>query len=325
MLLDFLNSAKRFLHINFVIYRDRRFPTVTFEAPNIAFHDVKFIERPLVEFKIKKIAALQDLVIYFGNIPPLFKHKTKVILLLSNRYLIEKYPLNGLPYKTIIQVTVERMLFKLFHKNADLIIVQSFVMQDLLFKMGLRPNIAKVMPYKNKDTVESSKIYRIPNSFLYVADGLPHKNHRNLIYAWIRLAKEGIWPILYLTLDRNAKIYYWIKELAEEHDLKIEFLEKLPRNELFVYYRKISALIYPSYFESYGLPILEAKYFEVPIIASELDYVRDMLDPTETFDPHSSKSISRAIKRFLKQEEHRYDIITADSFINEIIEWANNT
>ena len=36
---------------------------------------------------------------------------------------------------------------------------------------------------------------------------------------------------------------------------------------------------------------------------SRMDYVRDILDPVETFDPNSAKSISRSVKRFLKIKE----------------------
>ena len=62
-------------------------------------------------------------------------------------------------------------------------------------------------------------------------------------------------------------------------------------------------LIFPSKFESYGLPIVEAKMHNLKIIASEKDYVRDLIDPEETFDPDSDLSISRAVKRFMNKKD----------------------
>ena len=47
------------------------------------------------------------------------------------------------------------------------------------------------------------------------------------------------------------------------------------------------------------MPLLEAEHFKVPILAPELDYVRDLVVPNEVFDPQSPLSISRAVQRFL--------------------------
>ena len=78
-------------------------------------------------------------------------------------------------------------------------------------------------------------------------------------------------------------------------------------------------LIFPSFFESYGLPLVEANHYKLPVIASELDYVRDILDPVETFDPNSAKSISRSVKRFLNIKEKKTDIVAPVEFIKSVI------
>ena len=71
-------------------------------------------------------------------------------------------------------------------------------------------------------------------------------------------------------------------------------------NEISLIYSKCKALVFPSFVETLGLPLVEAKKFKLDVIASELDYVRDIVDPNETFDPQSSLSMYRAIKRYLK-------------------------
>ena len=81
------------------------------------------------------------------------------------------------------------------------------------------------------------------------------------------------------------------------------------------YLKSSNALIFPSYFESFGLPLLEAKNLNIDIVASEKDYVRDMVDPKETFDPSSSNSIARAIKRYLNIDEPKTNIKGAKEFI----------
>ena len=102
--------------------------------------------------------------------------------------------------------------------------------------------------------------------------------------------------------------------------INIEIKPNLGRKELLNLYSKSTALIYPSFFESYGLPLVEANHYKLPTIASELDYVRDILDPVETFDPHSAKSICRSVKRFLKVNGEKTAIYAPVDFIKCMID-----
>ena len=64
---------------------------------------------------------------------------------------------------------------------------------------------------------------------------------------------------------------------------------------------------------------MEAKFLKMPILAPELDYVRDIVDPDQVFDPNSAISISRAIKRFLKLPNKFDPALNANQFINTLI------
>ena len=65
-------------------------------------------------------------------------------------------------------------------------------------------------------------------------------------------------------------------------------------------YASAGALVFPSLGESFGLPLIEARQAGLSILAPELDYVRDVCEPAQTFDPQSATSIARAVKRFLQ-------------------------
>jgi hypothetical protein len=51
------------------------------------------------------------------------------------------------------------------------------------------------------------------------------------------------------------------------------------------------------------MPLIEASQAGLPVLASELDYVRDVIDPEQSFDPESAISIARAVKRFIGEDE----------------------
>lgn len=61
------------------------------------------------------------------------------------------------------------------------------------------------------------------------------------------------------------------------------------------YYKASLALIYPSYRESFGLPLVEAAYLSMPLLASKRDHVEGFVFPTVLFDPDSPISIMNAV------------------------------
>jgi len=141
--------------------------------------------------------------------------------------------------------------------------------------------------------------------FVYVASGEPHKNHKRLIEAWEILGAEGVFPSLALTVDedQHGKLAEHIRLKSDAAGLRISNIGVIPRHQMPLLYAESSALIYPSLFESYGLPLIEASQAGLPLVAAESDYVRDVCAPAVTFDPASAVSIARAVKRYLGLEK----------------------
>ena len=157
--------------------------------------------------------------------------------------------------------------------------------------------------------------------FVYVASGEAHKNHGNLLEAWRLLADEGLKPALALTVNPDAfpVLARKIAGYAQEYGLDIVNLGQLPTMDIPALYQSSSALIFPSQVESFGLPLIEATQLGLPVLASELDYVRDVVQPAETFDPNSPVSIARAVRRFLGNAEPVVQIRAAEEFLAEVL------
>ena len=96
-------------------------------------------------------------------------------------------------------------------------------------------------------------------------------------------------------------------------------LGKVPSADIPALYKSSSALIFPSKVESFGLPLIEATQMGLPVLASELDYVRDVIEPVETFNPESPVSIARAVRRFLKNPDPITPAGTAEEFLAEVL------
>jgi hypothetical protein len=55
------------------------------------------------------------------------------------------------------------------------------------------------------------------------------------------------------------------------------------------------------------------------VLASELDFVRDVLDPEQSFDPASAISIARAVERFMGVEENPLPLVEAEIFLDCVL------
>ena len=161
------------------------------------------------------------------------------------------------------------------------------------------------------------------STFLFVASGEAHKNHLRLIDALVILANQSVFPKLFLTLDpkSSAKLCEHIEEMKVHFGLNIVNKGLMAHKDILALYKTVDALIYPSLMESFGLPLVEASLAGLPVLASELDYVRDLVDPEETFDPKSSISIARSIKRFMKLQPDEVLLQSPKNFITNILDY----
>jgi glycosyltransferase involved in cell wall biosynthesis len=101
--------------------------------------------------------------------------------------------------------------------------------------------------------------------------------------------------------------------------LRLINLGSQPHEQIIHLYTQVQALIYPSTFESFGLPLIEARQAGLAILAAELDFVRDVVDPEQVFDPQSHVSIARAVRRFLGEPAQALPLLSAEEFMTRIL------
>tara|TARA_S200000501_G_scaffold378148_1_gene439372 strand:- start:60 stop:1094 length:1035 start_codon:yes stop_codon:yes gene_type:complete len=307
-----------------IIFCNKKLNSKYKNKQGIKFIKIKsnFFSRFLSELTIYNKSKQNDKVLYFGNLPPIFKIRSNVYVFIQNRLLLDyKINLKEFPIYLRLKLYILRLFLKIFNNNASQYIVQTDSMSRLV-KKELSKNVMK-LPFfsdtysnKPKDINYKNKSY----DFIYVASGYSYKNHLNLLDAWKLLADENFYPSLLLTIDSKSfpKILKIINQKIHKSDLKVENIYFNNHDDVLNIYPKARALIFPSNYESFGIPLIEAKHFNLPVLAGELDYIRDLIDPIQTFDPNSSISIYRAVKRFLNLPFDRTPILTPKQFVREI-------
>ena len=286
-----------------------------------------FIHRLIFEKWLTKNVNNGDTILFFANLPPLFKMPGFIILFIQNRYLIDDKGIQGFPLFVKTKIKNQRILLKVNLKFVSQIIVQTATMARIL-KKRISPSIElKICPMLDMELNDrvfiGSHESNLDVDFIYVASGEPHKNHIKLLEAWEILAQESITPTLHITVDTNLwqTLDSYLNKLVKKNKINILNHGHISHKRIIELYASADALIYPSLFESFGIPLLEASEFRLPIISSELDYVRDLIEPVEAFDPNSAISISRAVKRFLKEENKMQTIRSSQEFLDEIIKY----
>jgi glycosyltransferase involved in cell wall biosynthesis len=299
------------------------------EKLEIRFTSPSVWQRLKAEWWLTQNVQPQDTVLCFGNLPPLFKLQGHVTAFVQNRYLVEKVSLGNFPIKTRLRLSLERLWLLTRAANVDEFLVQTSSMKAALLSSGcIVKQPVHIRPFASmldgseravnpKNNSQEHKRY----DFVYVASGDPHKNHRRLVKAWCLLAEQGLFPSLCLTLDEHvsAELCVWINEQKLQYGLNLENVGFLSHDQIVQLYTQAQALIYPSQFESFGLPLIEARQAGLQVLASELDYVRDVQDPEQSFDPNSPLSIARAVRRYLGVSEFPMQLLDAAKFVEVLL------
>ncbi len=325
LLLPIVESLKSNPDVLFIL-DERLFPVQAWpDIRNLVKVSPTLRARICLEWKLRSWVRGSVKLLCMGNLPPLFADQGKQVLFVQNRYLIDTVSIEHFSWPTRIRIGMERWWLKSRAHRVSRFVVQTETMAVLL-KKRLHKNAA-TLPFTGifeAGDVQQRETYRY--DYIYVASGEPHKNHRSLIKAWIELAGKGFFPKLCLTLDQDRfpEICRWIQQQIEHCGLRVFIIGECQHSDVATLYQCSRALIYPSRFESFGLPLIEAAMLKMPVLASDASYVTDVIRPTDKFDPDSPRSIAEAVQRFaFTPAELLVNLLDVDMFLEQALGGEN--
>lgn len=152
-----------------------------------------------------------------------------------------------------------------------------------------------------------SQRYHLPASYiLYVGTIEPRKNLLQVIKA----RHMGKLDIPLIIIGRSTPYIKQIQKYIAEHSLQhITFLQDVPNKDLPGLYQLAKAFIYPSRFEGFGIPILEALFSRTPVITSSGSCFDEAGGKSSLYvDPDNTDEMIHAIRLVLENEELRSDM-----------------
>ena len=195
--------------------------------------------------------------------------------------------------------------------------------QDVIQNYGISP--AKVVvigwgsvldayaapsPQAKLDTIRK---YRLPRQFFfYPAVTWPHKNHETIIRALHLLKEEHSRSAeVYCTgasTNYRAKLDKMARELGV-HD-QLHYLGFVSPEELQSIFASATAMVFPSKFEGFGLPIIESFHAHLPVLCSRATVLPEVArDGAAYFDPTSPTELAALMNRALDDPTFRESLI----------------
>lgn len=213
-------------------------------------------------------------------------------------------------------VQLDRLRFERLAQQADLIITISENSKEDFQKFRPNANIKVIYPavppsFTNKKNIlftkKILKKYSLEQGyFLSVATLEPRKNLEGLIRAYIM---GGIQRHLIVVGERgwkNEKLLGLLKKSNE----KIIMTGFVPDEDLVVLYQQALCLVYPSFYEGFGLPVLEAISCGTPVICSNTSSLKEVGGNAVIYvDPESISDIKNALIKIEKYQNLRKELI----------------
>lgn len=152
--------------------------------------------------------------------------------------------------------------------------------------------------------------YQLRDPFaLYVGNIKPHKNLERLIDAFDRLRRQpGFEALKLIIIGDEISKYQGLRRAVHEHKLHkhVRFLGFVPVQTLSVLYRLAGVFVFPSLYEGFGLPPLEAMASGTPVVTSNVSSLPEVVgDAAVLVDPYDPDSIADGMRTVLTDEALR--------------------
>lgn len=212
------------------------------------------------------------------------------------------------------------------------VVVSECTKKDLLKHFDISPSKVKVVylgvdsRFKQLGEEHTQRLrdkYDIRGPFLLSVGSVPRKNIEGIIRSYAQSkAKQDFSLVLSCNLDIE-KYRALAKELNVDHRIKI--LDKLSDEDVVALYSACFCFVFPSLYEGFGLPIVEAMTCGAPVLTANSSSCPEVAgDAAVCVDPNSIKDIAEGIDRICYNTAFRMDLITRGRERAKAFNWSTH-
>src|SRR5574337_225799 len=206
----------------------------------------------------------------------------------------------------------------ILRKALAIVAVSENTKRDIVTCYGIGADRVRVIPdgyetSRYQTGIDAQRVrqkYDLEVYLLYVGNLLPHKNLGRLLNAFARITPK--FPHR-LVIAGRKDIRYYPALAAEARRLGLEervvFLDYVSADELPALYAGAEAFVFPSLYEGFGLPILEAMACGTPVVASRAGSLPEVAGEAALLvDPHDIEELAGAMEAVLSDPAVREDL-----------------
>jgi len=225
----------------------------------------------------------------------------------------------------ILKTQTKRLEFVV--KESDLIFADSLsTKKDLLNFYEINkekivvnyPGVIAVLSTRDDDDLTTLKKFQLNSPYILSVGKIePRKNIARLIQSFEKITSN--FPDLKLAIVGPKG---WGKELGKSE--KVKFLGYVSDPELAILYKRAKVFVYPSLYEGFGYPIIEAMRYGCPVVTSNTSSMPEIAgDAALFFDPIKVESITESINKLLEDSNLRTKLIQKGKERAQIFNWKS--
>lgn len=301
-----------------------------FTQPNLRIHTPKYLIGNLAKSYWRSILMENDLLknkidVYHGLSNEIPKRKAYDSL----KYVVTIHDLIFLHYPNYykpIDRSIYNKKFRYAAQNSDtLVAISQQTKQDLVDVYHIKPEKIHVIyqschdVFKSiypKEKVAAFKLEKhLPESYILYVGTIEKRKNLEVI---IKALPEVDLPLVVLGKKTNyyhKTILPLIKDLDQSK--KVIFLENVPLNNIPFLYQGATVFVYPSKYEGFGIPVLEALYSKTPVITSNSSSLKEVGKHSFLIDPEDKDQLVHTINNKLSTYDIEKAYTYAQTFSSE--------
>ncbi len=142
-----------------------------------------------------------------------------------------------------------------------------------------------------------------PEPYVFcVANSYPHKNVHSLVEAFGLLADQSEFNLVLVGVERRGEslVKAALDRMPSQHRERVKRLRGLDRRDLVALYQGAAVFAFPSLYEGFGLPVLEAMAAGVPVVTTERGPMREIGGETIRYCDGTPAELARHLNELLK-------------------------
>ncbi|MBL7881270.1 MAG: glycosyltransferase family 4 protein [Chryseobacterium gambrini] len=263
------------------------------------------------QFKMGKDAQKQNADIFHGlsgELPLKWDRKPIKKIVTIHDLIFVRYP----QYYSFFDRKIHFWKFRKAANSADKIIaISEQTKRDIIQFLKVPESKIEVIyqgchkAFKEQQSEEfiqkTKEKYSLPEKFILNVGTIEER--KNLLNV-VKALKDTNIPLV--VVGKKTKYFRKVEQFVQQHKISVQFLEGVSMDELAAIYKLADIFVYPSFFEGFGIPVIEALFSKTVVITSNTSCLPEAGGPDSVYvDPENHLDIQSKIKFLWDNESER--------------------